>query len=131
MPNIETTTTYIGGGIELQDGQFRDEVLAFAGAATVLKGTILARVAATGKLVPFSPAGSGGAEIPKAVLTYDVARASAGDESIRAMVRGVANRNRLIIAADGNGTNITAGHLDQLRNCGITPIDVQQLALNS
>lgn len=130
MPNIETSTTYIGGGIELQDGQFRDELLTFVGAATLLKGTILARLA-SGKLVPFAPGGSGGAEIPKALLTYDVTRASAGDEPIRALVRGVVNRNRLIIAADGNGNNITASHLDALRDYGITPIDVQQLSMNS
>ena len=128
MPNIETTTHYYGYNVELRDGQFRDELLTFTGAATVLKGTILARVTASGKLTPWVPAGSLGAEIPRAVLTYEVTRASAGDEPIRAMVRGEVNRNHLIIHADGNGNALTAAHLDMLRDYGLTPVDVQQLA---
>jgi hypothetical protein len=129
VPNIQTTTHYYSSGhIELQDGQFRDELLVFAAADTFLKGTILARVTASGKLTPFVVGGTGGAETPRCVLTYDVVRTTAGDEPIRALVKGEVNKNRLIIDADGNGNNITAAILDQLRDYGITPVDVQVLA---
>jgi hypothetical protein len=126
MANI-TTTTIDTASIELADGAFRDELLTFAGADTYAKGTILGRVTASGKLVPFATAAADGSEVPKAVLTYDVTRTGAGDEPIRALIGGKVNRNRLIIDADGNGNNITNAILDQLRAAGITPIDVDQI----
>ena len=84
-------------------------------------------VAADGKLVPFAIAGAGGAQIPKAVLTYDVVAAGAGDESIRDMVSGSVRAERLIIDADGDASNITDAILDQLRDYSLVSIDVQEL----
>jgi hypothetical protein len=85
-------------------------------------------VAADGKLVPFDPDGVGGAQVPTAVLTYEVSRAGIGNLPIRALVAGKVNKNRLIIDKDGDGDNITTAMLDQLRSAGIVAIDVQQLA---
>jgi hypothetical protein len=85
-------------------------------------------VTADGKLVPFAPGGGGGTQIPCAVLTYDVTKAGAGDAAIRALVKGVVNKTRLIIDADGSGVNVNAAVCDALRARGITPRDVQQLA---
>lgn len=124
--NIVTTPIDPPGTLELHDGEFRDEVLNFAGAATYKKGTILGRLA-NGKLTPFVIGGSGGAEVPKAVLTFDVTRASAGDETVRVAVAGKLNKNRLIVHADGNGSNLTNAILDQLRDYGIVPLDVAQI----
>jgi hypothetical protein len=90
--------------------------------------TFTLTVASVGKLVPFNPAGAGGAQKPVAVLTYDVSRTGAGDVKIRALVKGVVNKNRLLIDVDGNGNNITSAILDQLRDMGIVPIDVAQLS---
>jgi len=84
-------------------------------------------VAADGKLVPFATDGAGGAQIPKAVLTYDVVAAGAGDESIRDMVSGSVRAERLIIDADGDASNITDAILDQLRDYSLVSIDVQEL----
>ena len=84
-------------------------------------------VAADGKLVPFAIAGAGGAQIPKAVLTYDVVAAGVGDESIRDMVSGSVRAGRLIIDADGDASNITDAILDQLRDYSLVSIDVQEL----
>lgn len=84
-------------------------------------------VAADGKLVPFAIAGAGGAQVPKAVLTYDVTAAGAGDESIRNMVSGSVRKERLIIDADGDGSNIDNAVLDQLRDYSLVSIDVQEL----
>jgi hypothetical protein len=85
-------------------------------------------VAAVNKLVPFNPAGAGGAQFPCAVLTYDVSRTGAGDVPIRALVGGKVNKNRLLIDVDGNGNNITVLHIDQLRGYGIHAVDVSQLS---
>jgi hypothetical protein len=129
VPNIDVKTyNYSRGNIELGFGQFRDELLTFAGAGTVLRGTLLARLTATLRLTPFVVGGAGGAGTPVGVLTYDVAAAGAGDVSCRVLEKGEVNRNRLIVHADGNGNALTNAHLDMLRNVGITPVDVQTLA---
>lgn len=82
-------------------------------------------VAADGKLVPFNPAGAGGEQIPVAVLTYDVTKASGGDVAIRALVAGRVNKTRLVIDAGGTVTNKIC---DQLRSMSIIPINVEQLS---
>lgn len=84
-------------------------------------------VVANGKMVPFVIGGVAGAGIPKTVLTYGVTAAGAGDESIRNLVSGEVRKEKLIIDADGDGSNITDAILDQLRDYEITPIDVQEL----
>lgn len=82
-------------------------------------------VAADGKLVPFSTTGAGGAQIPCAVLTYELYKASSGDLSARLLVSGEVNATRLVI--DGGGT-VTTAILDQLRQFGIVGTPVEQLS---
>ena len=84
-------------------------------------------VVANGKLVVFAIAGLGGAQFAVALVTYDVVAAGAGDEAIRAFVGGEVKKERLIIDADGDGSNITAAILDQLRDYSIIPIDAFEL----
>lgn len=127
MPTMTTTTLEPYGNIELHGGEFRDELLVFAGAGTVAKGTILGRVTANGRLAPFATGASDGTEVPVAVLTYPVTATGAGNIAVRALVAGTVNKNRLIIHADGNGTNITNAILDKLRDMGIVPVDVALL----
>lgn len=130
MPSVEVKTINLSSSIVLECSphDFRDALLAFAGAGTVLAGTILARRTSDLRVVPFVVGGTGGAETPVAVLTYDVVATGAGDVAIRMMVSGKVNRNRLIIAADGHGNNLTPAHMDALRHFGIVPVDVQALA---
>jgi len=123
ITNVDT------GSVELEDGKFGDELLTFGGAGTVVAGTILARDSVSLKLIPYVKGGVTNEDgIAKAVLTYDVIAAGAGDEAIRALVHGVVNRDRLIIDADGDGSNIDAVELDGLRDFNITTQDVEQLA---
>ena len=127
MANLTITNVDLGSVI-LKDGEFRDDLLTFAGAATVLEGTILARDSVSLKLVPFVKGGVTNENgIPKAVVTYDVVAAGAGDESIRDMVSGSVRAERLIIDADGDGSNVDAAVLDQLRDYSLISIDVQEL----
>lgn len=127
MPIVETTDINFVNSIALRDEQFRDEVLTFTAADTFARGTILARLTADGKVVPFASGGAGGAGVPVGVLTYEVANTAAGDVAIRMLVKGEVNRNRLIIDADGHGNNITPAIMDLLRDLGITPVDVQAI----
>lgn len=127
MSNITVTNVDIGNVI-LKDGEFRDDLLTFAGAGTVKEGTILARDSVSGKLVPYVKGGVTNENgIPKAVLTYDVTATGAGDVAIRDMVSGSVRAQRLIIDADGDGSNVDAVVLDELRDYSLVSIDVQEL----
>jgi len=127
MANVTITNNDIGSVI-LEEGKFRDDALTFAGAGTVIAGTILARDSVSLKLVPYVIGGVTNENgIPKAILTYDVTAAGAGDEQVRDMVSGSVRGERLVVDADGDASNITAAILDQLRDYSLVTIDVQEL----
>jgi hypothetical protein len=86
-------------------------------------------VAADGDLVPFATDGTGGAQVPLAILTYAVTVTAASDVAIRAGVSGSYRKERLVIDADGDASNITNAIMDQLRHFGLVPIDVKQLSV--
>ena len=123
-------TNVDNSSVALEGSAFRDELLTFAGAATVLKGTILARDSVSLKMVPFVKGGATNENgIPKAVATEAVVAAGAGDEPLRALVEGRVRKEELIIDADGTGANIDNAVLDQLRDYNITPLNVQELKI--
>ena len=128
MANITITNVDLGN-VVLQDADFRDELLTFAGAATVLEGTILARDSVSGKLVPFVKGGSTNENgIPKAIVSYAVTATGSGDVAIRAAVAGKYRKERLVINADGDASNVDNVVIDQLRDYGLVAIDVTELA---
>ncbi len=128
MPNLVTTTIdYVA--VELRQVVYGDGLLKFAGVATVLAGTILARDTSDNTLIPYVIGGStNGNGIPCAVLPNDVTSTGAGNIAIRAIISGSVNRNRLIVNADGTGVNITKQIEDQLRARSIVPEVVDQIA---
>lgn len=127
MSNL-TTTNISNSTVFIDGGEYEDGLLTFAAAGTVVEGTILARDSATLKFVPFVKGGTtNGNGIPKAVLTYDVTAAGAGDVAIRAAIEGSVRIDKLIINADGDGSNVDAAVRDQLRAYGITPLTVTEL----
>ena len=118
------------GTVVLADAIHDDGLLTFAGAATSLEGTILARDSVSLKFVPYVIGGSTNENgIPKAILTYPVTAVGAGDEAIRAMVSGRVVQERLVVAADGDASNITDAILDQLRDYGIVAESVTELSI--
>lgn len=125
---VMTVTNNDLGSVVLNEGAFRDGLLTFAGAATVLAGTILARDSVSLKYVPFVKGGITNENgIPKAVLTYEVTAAGAGDVPIRDMVSGTVRAAKLVIDADGDATNVDAVVLDQLRDYSLISIDTTEL----
>lgn len=127
MANL-TITNIDNGSVFIDNAEFEDGILPFAGAGTVMAGTILARDSVSLKYVPYVKGGSTNENgIPKAVLTYDVTTTGATDEAIRAGIAGCVRIDKLIIDADGTGENIDASVLDQLRDYGITPLAVTEL----
>lgn len=127
MANLTITNNDLGSVI-LQEVDARDELLTFTGAGTILEGTILARDSVSDKLVPFVKGGvSNENGIPKAVISYEVEALGAGDEAIRALVAGKVRKERLVIEADGDATNVDDVVIDQLRDFSIIALDVQEL----
>ena len=127
MANSVITNNDLGSVI-LGDASFRDDVLTLGGAQTVLEGTILARDSGTDKLVLFVKGGvSNENGIPKVILPFEVISTGAGDFPVRVGVAGEYRKERLVIDADGDDSNIDSVVTDQLRNYGLTPIDVQEL----
>lgn len=81
-------------------------------------------VAVDGTVVPYAPAGLGGAQKPSMVLTYAVTATGAGNIASRAMVNGTVRREKLVI--NGGGT-ITDRLVDQLRDYDIVALSVTEL----
>lgn len=86
-------------------------------------------VAANGKLVLFATDGAGGAQFPKAILTVALTVTAGGDFPIAAMVAGKIRKDKLIIDADGDASNVTNAILDQLRDYGIVAVDVNEVMI--
>jgi len=127
MANL-TITNNDSGSVIFSDAEFRDEELTLAGADVIAEGTILARDSVSDLLVLFVKGGATNENgIPKAILTYEVTVTGAGDEPIRAMVAGTVRKERLIIDADGDGSNVDAVVLDELRDYSLIAADVEEL----
>lgn len=127
MSNL-TSTNIDNGSVVMDQAQFEDGLLTFSAPGTVVAGTILAVDFVSLKYVPFVKGGDTNENgIPKAVLTYDVTAAVAGDEVIRAGIGGIVRVDKLIIDADGTGDNVDKAVLDKLRSYGITPRTVTEL----
>lgn len=130
MSNLTITNVDTGVVALAHPLSYRDGLLTFAGADTLLAGTILARDSVSLKFVPYVIGGATNQNgIPKAVLTYEVTATGAGDVPIRAFVDGDVRKPRLIVDADGDGDNITEAILDQLRDYGINSVDSDSLSL--
>jgi len=127
MPD-PTITNIDNGSAIVQGAEFKDELLTFAGADDLLEGTILARDSVSLKLVIFVKGGTTNENgIPKAILTYPVSASGAGDVAVRAAVAGSFRKENLVIDADGDDSNIDNAVIDQLRDYGLTPLNVDEL----
>ena len=72
------------GNLVLQSPIFEDGIVTFSGAATLKEGTILARDSVSSLFVPFVKGGTTNENgIPKAILTYELTDAGAGEEYAR------------------------------------------------
>ena len=131
MANL-TITNIDNSNVIFKSAEFEhDATITFAGADTFAAGTILARDSSSLKFVLFVKGGSTNENgIPKGVLTLDVVATGAGDEISDVMIAGSVRKEKLIIDADGDDTNVDAAVLDQLRDYGLIPefvTDVSEL----
>ncbi len=133
MGNISVQNVDLGSIFLLSsEVAFNADTLDVPANTTYQEGLILARTAATGRLVAFNAGGSGGAEIPKTVLSYDVENATAGlvQTPVRVAVTAKVRKQRLRIgAAATDDTGVTKAVQDQLRDYGIKPVNVTDLSV--
>ena len=111
-----------------------DGTLVFAGADELVEGTLLgidttAGTALKPRFVLFDPGGAGAELIVKAVLTHDLSVAGAGTETVRAVVRGTVNYNKLVIDGAADLSTFTAAHADGARDAGILIKDATELGV--
>lgn len=127
MGNMTVTNVDTGSPV-LQAGEFRDELLTLAGAGTIKAGTILARDSVSLKLVKFVVGGATNENgIPKVILPYEVVATGAGDVAVRVAISGSYRKEKLVIDADGDDSNITAAVIDKLRDYSLIPVNVTEL----
>lgn len=111
ITNVDT------GSPPWQDVRFQDDTLNLAGADVLLDGTILARDSVSLKLALFVKGGSTNENgIPKAILTRGLTTAGSGDVAVRVGIGGTFEKERLVIDADGDDSNIDDAVKDQLRD---------------
>lgn len=127
-----TITNVDKGNVLLESSEhgFEEVLLDVPANTTMQEGLILAVTTATGRYVAFNSGGSGGAEIPKTVLTYDVVNSTGGlvQTPVRVPTTAKVRAERLRIgttATDDTGVNRAVR--DQLRDFGIFPINVNEL----
>lgn len=120
-----TITNIDNNQVVIEGSFYDDDTLTFAGAGTVVAGTILARNATTKKLVPYVKGGSAAVNgVASAVLTIDSVATAAGDKPVRPLLEGRVNFAKLIIDADGDNSNIDANVIDELRKFDLITVKV-------
>lgn len=122
MATVSTETSLILG--EHED---RRETVAFAGTDNFVYGTIFSRSTASGKLALYVKGGaSDGNGVPVAILLESsIARTGAGDVTgALVLTAGKVRKDKLVIDADGNSSNIDAVVMSLLQSQGISVMTV-------
>lgn len=128
MANIEITNNDTTG-IVIWEPITKSDTLTVAGAGTTLKGTLLARDSSTLKLIPYVKGGSTNDNgTVRAVLLEDQVATGAGDLAIFPLISGQIRSADLVIAADGDNSNVDAAVLDALRQTGIIARSTTELS---
>lgn len=124
MSNIEITN-YDISGIVLRDDVYEDGLLYSLLATTLLAGTILGRITASGYLTAFNAAATDGSAVPIAVLTNDTELLAATPKSFRALISGQVRLSKLIVLS--TGLPPLQGVIDALRDYTIIVLPTIQL----
>lgn len=111
----------------LSDGVFKSQVFTAPGADTFAKGTLLARLTATGKLVPYEAAQSDGSEIPLALLAEELIVGSGGDTTLRVFLSGTVREDQLLVYTGGSPVAPDSVELSLLHDYGIIGLDDREL----
>ncbi|MBK3397652.1 MULTISPECIES: head decoration protein [Methylobacterium] len=107
--------------LKAEDGSYRsrDTAIIASGAGKLVSGTVLAKVAATGKYVPAAAAGSDGSQTAVAVLLFPVDATSADAKAVIVSRHAIASHNGLTYGATINDATKRAAANAQLGAVGI------------
>ncbi len=111
----------------LSDGVFRTEVFTAPGADTFTKGLLLARLTASGKLVPYKAAQSDGSEFPLALLAEELITAGGGDTTLRVLLSGTVREDQLLVYTGGSPVAPDSEELSLLHDYGIIGLPDREL----
>ena len=107
--------------LKAEDGSYRsrDTAIIASGAGKLVSGTVLAKVAATGKYVPAAAAGSDGSQTAVAVLLIPVDATSADAKAVIVSRHAIASHAGLTYGATINDATKRAAANAQLNAVGI------------
>ncbi len=107
--------------LKAEDGSYRsrDTAIIASGAGKLVSGTVLAKVAATGKYVPAAAAGSDGSQTAVAVLLFPVDATSADAKAVIVSRHAIASHAGLTYGATINDATKRAAANAQLGAVGI------------
>lgn len=120
------TSTAADDDLEFPNLGFTITVTAPGGGATQFATADVIAMTTTAQsgtpLVLFDVDGVNGAQVPVAILPYEVAKTSSGSVAADALYAGVVKKEKLVIDADGDSTNVTDHVMDQLASAGFTVV---------
>jgi hypothetical protein len=118
----------------------REDTIIVPANTTLLRGTILGEVSATGKLAKFVKTSTNGKEIPMAILNRDLANTTGSSVNMISdvIILGIVNENKLaldpnvtlddIISATVEGEVISKGKIRTvMKNNGILAVKAEEL----
>lgn len=120
----ENTTT----GVVLYEPRYEQSILIVAGAGTILAGTVLGRITASGKLTPYDAGAGDGSEVPIAVLQNERVFTGAGEVPINAIVGGQVRLSKLSVYNAGVPLALSQAEIDALRDYTILARETQELS---
>jgi hypothetical protein len=124
-----TVTNCDRAGVIIDGRSFTSNPIKFAGAGTLLEGTILARDTSDLTLIPFVKGGTtNGDGIPLTVLPCELTATGAGNLDARVPTDAEVRFDKLVIDADGDNSNVDAAVRDQLQDKNIVVEDVTDLS---
>lgn len=100
-----------------------------SGTNYVTNDTVAFTVVAASGYRLFAVGGANGSGIPAAILTHELYKSSSGTLNTKVCIGGKFRKHKLIVDADGDAENLTADHIDQLRQRGIYVLTVQDLSV--
>lgn len=103
--------------------------IADSGTAYVTNDTVAFTVVTASGYRLFAVGGANGSGVPAAVLAHELYKSGSGTLNTKVCVGGKFRKHKLIIDADGDADNLTADHIDQLRQRGIYVLTVQDLSV--
>jgi hypothetical protein len=118
VPNIETQNN-VTTGVVIFEPRYEESILIVAGAGTILAGTVLGRITASGKLTPYDSAAVDGSEVAIAVIQNEQVFTGAGEVAINAIIAGEVRLSKLSVYNSGTPLALTQAEVDALRDYAI------------